>query len=232
MARVVVAFVCGLLVAATGVRAGAPADSAGSDPGTMSDRRGRDRCLAVGPAIGACFFDPALANYHWDTHPALQSGVQATLYWNRLAAGARLTLAHTTQASGIPGAAASPRVNLTGITVVGEGRIVTCRGVSLWGSARAGQLLLGYDPDRMTFDTGGSTGTITVDFSPISEWSYGLGIEVRGDLTRQLALALQAESTTFALDTAHRRGSEIVESRERFFSWEVGLHLSWLVSLN
>lgn len=223
MARVVAVLLCGLLFVVPAVEAGTPSGATPRDGGLR---------LGVGPALGAYFFDPALANYQWDTRPALQSGVQATLYWHRLAAGARLTLAHTTQATGIPGAGASPRVNLTGISMIGEGRIVTCRGLSLWGTARAGQILLGYDPDRMTFDTGGPSGSITVDFAPISEWDYGLGLEVRGALTRQLALALQAESTTFALDTAHRRGSEIVESRERFFRWEVGLHLSWLVSLN
>ena len=58
-----------------------------------------------------------------------------------------------------------------------------------------------------------------------------LGLELRGTLPQQLALAVQAEQSTFALDTAHRRGSEIVFDRERFYSWSFWLQVSWTLGL-
>ena len=187
--------------------------------------------IGVGPMIGGLVFDPTLDNYRWDVSPTLQTGAQATVYRGRLATGARVWMAHTTQASGIPGEAVAPRVNVTAIEWVGEGRMVSYRGVELWGAVHGGRLFLAYDPDQLTFDPGlGSP--ITVAYDAISEWDYGVGIEIRGHLTAQLALALQAENTSFSLDTAHRNGDEIVESRERFDQWSLRLQAAWLWNLD
>lgn len=188
--------------------------------------------LAIGPAIGGMAVDPDMENYRWDVSPALQSGAQAIVYRNRFAAGARVWRSHTTQASGIPGESQAPRVNLTGIEVVGRARIASYRGTALWGSAQAGRLLLGYDPDQLTFQAGGAGAPVTVAYEPISEWSFGAGLGVRREIVRQMALALDVERSSFALDTAHRKGNEIVESRERFYSWHVRLEVEWLVNLD
>ena len=99
----------------------------------------------------------------------------------------------------------------------------------MWGLASVGRLHMSYEPDQLTFDVGGITEPITVDYTPISEWDFGYGLELRTVLMNQLAIALQAERSTFALDTAHRRGDEIVESRERFYSWSLRLQLAWLL---
>ncbi len=187
--------------------------------------------LAIGPMAGALGLDRDLADYRWDTRPALQAGAHATLYRGRFGAGLRFWRARTTQASGIPGESQAPRVNLTGIELVGQVRFVTYAGVELWGSAHGGRLHLGYDPDQLTFDLGLTSGPVTVDYEPISEWDLGLGLELRGELTTHMALSLQAESSTFALDTSHRRGDEIVQSRERFYGWSLRLQVSWLLSL-
>jgi hypothetical protein len=187
--------------------------------------------LAVGPMIGGLAFDPTLDNYRWDVGPALQTGAQATLYHRRFATGARVWFAGTTQASGIPGETTAPHVSLTAIEWIGQGRIVSYRGVELWGAVHGGRLFLGYDPDHMTFDPGAGE-PITVAFDSISEWDYGFGTEIRGALTTQLALALQADHTSFSLDTAHRSGDEIVASRERFDQWSLRLQVAWLLSLD
>jgi hypothetical protein len=187
--------------------------------------------LAVGPMVGSLVFDPTLDNYRWDVTPTMQSGLQATLFRGRLATGARVWFAGTTQASGIPGETTVPHVDLTAVEWVGQGRIVSYRGVELWGEVHGGRLFLGYDPDHMTFDPGAGE-PITVAFDSISEWDYGFGTEIRGALTAQLALALQANLTSFSLDTAHRSGNEIVESRERFDQWSLCLQVAWLLSLD
>jgi hypothetical protein len=213
----------GLLVATLGLCPGAA--RAEGELTTVHDWR-----LAVGPVAGVVVFDPSLADYRWDTRPAAQSGAQMTLYRRRAAVGLRLWRAQTTQGTGIPGATQSPRVNLTGVEVLGQVRVARYDGFEMWGSAYGGNLRLSYDPDRLAFDAGGPD-PITVDYRPISEWDAGAGIEMRRELTQRLALALQAEQSTFALDTTHRRGSEIVQSRERFYTWSLRLQVSWLLGL-
>lgn len=187
--------------------------------------------VGIGALAGAIAFDPALDNYRWDVTPTLQTGVQAMLMRGRFATGARLWLAHTTQASGIPGETQAPRVNATAIEWVGQGRVVSYRGFELWGAVHGGRLFLAYDPNQLTFDAGVGT-PITVSYDSISEWDYGVGIEIRRDLTAQLALALQADHTSFSLDTAHRSGDEIVASRERFDQWSLRLQAAWLWNLD
>jgi len=188
--------------------------------------------LAVGPVVGGLMLDPGLADYRWDTGPAFQAGVQATVYRGRFSAGLRLMQSGTTQSTGIPGESVAPEVNLTSINMLGQVRAVRHWGVELWGSAHAGILHMGYDPDQMTFDLGGAGGPITVDFAPISEWDVGLGLDMRSDLTPHVALSLQVDGSTFALDTAHRSGNQIVNSRERFYTVGIRLQIAWLVSLS
>lgn len=187
--------------------------------------------IGIGPIAGALAFDPGLENYRWDIHPALQSGFQAAIYRGRFAGGARLWRTQTTQASGIPGEDQSPRVSMTAIDATAQFRAANVAGVELWGVAHTGILHLGYNPDRLSFDTGGTSGQITVEYKPITEWEFGGGVEIRRELTHYMALAVQADTSTFALDTAHRRGSEIVEARERFVSWSVRFQLSWLFTV-
>ncbi|HXV13731.1 MAG TPA: hypothetical protein VEC56_05955 [Candidatus Krumholzibacteria bacterium] len=187
--------------------------------------------IGVGAMLGGISFDSHLDDYRWDVTPTLQTGAQATVYHGRFATGARLWLAHTTQASGIPGETQAPRVNLTGLEWIGQGRMVSYRGLELWGMVHGGRLFLAYDPDEMTFDPGAGA-PITVAFDSISEWDYGFGIEIRGAVTAQLALALQAEHTSFSLDTAHRNGDEIVETRERFDQWSLRVQAAWLWNLD
>ena len=194
---------------------------------TAGDARWR---VAVGPTIGGLALDPSLENYRWDVAPALQMGAQASLFRGRFAGGLRAWRSYTTQATGIPGETRSPRVALTGLECIAQGRMVSYRGVELWGAVHGGRLFLAYDPDQLTVDTGAGS-SVTVDFDSISEFDYGFGIEIRGDLTPQLALALQAERTSFSLDTAHRSGDEIVESRERFSPWSLRAQVSWLWNL-
>lgn len=211
------AVVCFILCASTAV-------SADSE---ISDTPWR---VAVGPTVGGLVFDQALADYRWDTSPALQSGAQLMAYRGRFAVTTRLWKAHTTQASGIPGELQVPRVNLTGVDIVGQYRLLSFVGLELWGSAQGGRMHLGYDPDVIIYDVGGLSGPITVEYESISEWTVGYGVELRREFMRQVAIGIQAEQSSFALDTAHRRGSEIIEERTRFQSWNLRLQISWLLN--
>jgi hypothetical protein len=184
----------------------------------------------AGPFAGGVLYDAKLDDYRWDTGPAIQSGVEATLYRGRIGVGARVWRASTTQSTGIPGETFAPSVRLTSTEMTGAVAVFSVRGVGLWGTAHGGRLHLGYSPDHATFDVGGSIGTVSVDYKPVTEWIYGAGVALRGDVTRRLALSVAAERSSFALDTAHRAGGEVVESRERFANWALCVQLSWVMS--
>jgi hypothetical protein len=187
--------------------------------------------LAIGTIAGAYGFDTGLDDYRWDTRPALQWGAQATIHRGRLAGGVRMWRTQTTQSSGIPGETRAPKVNLTAVEMLAQVRLASYWRLELWGAAHGGRIHMGYDPDRLTFNPGGTGIPITVDYKSISEWDFGAGIEVRSEITNGMALSLHAEQSSFTLDTAHRSGTEIVQSRERFYSWQVRLQVSWLVHL-
>lgn len=187
--------------------------------------------LAFGTSGGAVFIDRGLGDFRWDTRPAAVWGAHALVTRGRFASGLRVARSQTSQGTGIPGESQAPSVNLTALALVGQVRVAGYRGVELWGSAHAGRMHLGYSPDQLTFDAGGVNGPVTVDFDPITEWDFGGGMEIRRRFFRQVALGLQVEASSFALDTAHRRGDEIAESRDRFYNWAVRLELSWLLDL-
>jgi hypothetical protein len=187
--------------------------------------------LAVGTIAGVYAFDPRLDNYRWDTRPAMQWGAQAAVVRGRFAGGLRAWRTKTSQGSGIPGESRAPTVNVTAIEVMAQVRIINYRRVELWSAVHSGRIHMGYDPDRLTFNPGGAGIPVTVDYKSISEWDFGAGIEVRSQIARGVALSLHAEQSSFALDTAHRNGTEVLRSRERFYSWQVRLQIAWLVPL-
>jgi hypothetical protein len=184
--------------------------------------------LAVGPTAGALALDGALANYRWDVRPAAQWGARAALYRGRYGAELRIWRTGTVQGTGLAGVS-GPSVSLTAVEAAAEARIARYRAIELWSSVRGGRLHVGYEPDRLSFDPGGGGGTVTVDYNAISEWDFGAGLSCRASLARRLALALQVDTTSFALDTAHRVGSSVVLSRERYWNWSLLVELSWLI---
>jgi len=167
--------------------------------------------ISIAPTVGALLFDSHLADYRWDTSLSVQPGLRIGVHHARYSAALRTSWAATEQSTGLLDEATVPRVHMTQLDLALEGRIATLGSVELWGSAHGGRMFLGYEPDHMTVDAGGSP--VTVSFDPIDEWCYGAGIAFRRDLARHLALGLQLDGTGFQLDTAHRNGSEIVASR-------------------
>ena len=186
--------------------------------------------ISIAPTVGALLFDSHLADYRWDTSLSVQPGLRIGVHHARYSAALRTSWAATEQSTGLLDEATVPRVHMTQLDLALEGRIATLGSVEMWGSAHGGRMFLGYEPDHMTVDAGGSP--VTVSFDPIDEWCYGGGIAFRRDLARHLALGLQLDGTGFQLDTAHRNGSEIVASREGFVNWSLSVALLGFMSLN
>jgi len=186
--------------------------------------------VSIAPTMGALLFDSHLADYQWDTSVAVQPGLRVGLHHARFATALRTSWSGTQQSIGLIGEGTSPDVHMTQLDLALEGRIASWKRIELWGAGHGGRMFLGYEPDQMTVDAGGSP--VTVSFDPITEWCYGLGVGLRGDVARHLALGLQLDRTTFRLDTAHRSGDEIVAAREGFSNWSLSLALLGFMDLD
>lgn len=186
--------------------------------------------ISIAPVVGALLLDSHLADYRWDTSVSMQPGLRIGAHHGRFATALRTSWSSTEQATGLTGATSAPRVHLTQLDLALEGRIATLQRIELWGSGHGGRMFLGYEPNQMTVDAGGSP--VTVSFDPINEWCYGFGVALRRDVARHLALGLQLDGTGFQLDTAHRVGSEIVESRESFVNWSLSVALLGFMDLD
>lgn len=186
--------------------------------GAAASARAETVALDAGPWIGVLALDPHLADYRWETEARTVWGVGAMASAQRLAGGLRVWRASTRQSTGIPGDDRQLRVGLTGVEAIGEARLLSFAGVRLLATGSAGLLRLDWSPRELLLDDGLGATTV-VRFEPVHEASAGAGLALRRALPAGLQIALGAERTWFGLDTAHRRGSEIVEEREIFGSW-------------
>lgn len=208
------------LVGGALLAAAAPASAVAAPPGTW---------LAAGPAAGGLGLDGDLADYRWDTRPAAHWGGRVLAGRGPFALGLCAWRAGTTQATGLPGATVEPRVALSTLAATALARVAAPLGCELWLGAQAGRLHAGWEPGALTVDVGGAP--VDVEFHDIDEWCAGLVAEVQRPFGRGLVASLQGERSTFAFDTAHRRGDEIVAGRERFSAWAVRLQVAWRWSL-
>jgi len=187
--------------------------------------------LEIGPVAGAVSLDPALANYRWDTQPSLQSGLETSVGQGRWRLGLRYLRSETTQGTGLAGAYADPTVKLTNAEVVASYTVARPWGIEIRAAGHAGWLHLGYTPDQLDFEPGGAASTVTVNYEPLDEPVLGGGLALGHGLGRNWAMALAVDASTFALDTSHRRGDEIVQQRERFWNWSARLVVAWRTTL-
>ncbi len=201
---------------------------AGAAPGQTGTASWR---LDAGAAAGGLGLDPHLADYRWDVSPAATWGAQAAFTRGRVGCGLRAWRARTTQGTGLTAGPADLDVTLTGVELTAQTRLLTVAGCQLWAAVLGGRLHGAYAPDRLTAAVGGGE-PVTVVFAPLDTWTWGLGAELRRPLGRSLGLALQAERTGFALDTAHRRGADVVTARETFHNWSARLLVAWSWSLS
>ena len=183
--------------------------------------------LEIGPLAGATAPDASLADYRWDTTPQFESGLETTIGKDRWRAGLRLRRSRTTQGTGLDLEAGDPTVRATNTEILGRYRAARPVGVGIWITGHAGWMNLGYTPGQVTLDTGTGLDPVTVKFGPVNELALGGGLMLRRILGNSWALALSGETSTFGLDTAHRRGDEIVYRRDRFWNWSVRLAVTW-----
>jgi hypothetical protein len=181
--------------------------------------------FSVGLLTGSTQFDAGLADYQWDTTPRLGWGVKAVVGRGRLDAGIRVWRTSSMQSIGDLGE--SPVVHATSWEVIGEGRVAEVLGTEVLVTAGAGRLHLGYAPDRITILPPGS-GPIEVDLAPVGSWSGAGGLALRREVAARWAVGLGVDARVWAIDTAHRAGSEIVYARESFGDWSARCELAWL----
>jgi len=187
--------------------------------------------LATGLGAGAVNPDQSLANYRWDTSPAALYAFQATAGRGRFAAGLRFSRWATTQATGLTQTDPDPLVRLNTFELVGQFRLAEVAGFQFWASALAGRIGLSYEPDQVTIATGVPGEEITVQYQSLGERNLGLGLELKREIGGRMTAALQAERSSFHLDTSHRRGAEIISEREEFINWSFRLLVSWVLDL-
>ena len=108
-----------------------------------------------------------------------------------------------------------------------RGRLVSVWGFRALGSVSAGWLHLGYDPDQAVYDPGAG-GPIVVTYEPVDEPILAAGLALERSLSTRFGVGLSVEHQLFGLDTAHRRGNEIVFERTSFNNWTARFELSWL----
>ena len=174
---------------------------------------------------GGLGLDADLADYRWDTRPAPLWGGRLLAGRGALALGLGGWTARTTQETGVPGAPVVPRVALASLTAVGLARVASPLGCELWLGAQAGRMHVGWDPGEMVVDGDGAP--LTVTFADIDTWCVGAVVELRRQLAPALQASLQAERSTWSLDTAHRVGQDIEYREDRFANWTASLQLAW-----
>lgn len=164
----------------------------------------------------------SLADYQWDVRPHPGWGAQALAGFGPFAAGLRFWSTGTTQALGL----SNPpdlHVRANSLELVARARVATWRVLSLHATASGGRLALGWSPDRITVDTGGTP--VEVELAPIHEWVGGAGLAFEAPLPGDWNVGLEGERRVYALDTAHRSGSNVVLARETFGDWSARFSL-------
>jgi hypothetical protein len=182
--------------------------------------------FSVGLLTGSTQFDAGLADYQWDTTPRMGWGVKAVVGRGRLATGIRVWRTSSSQAIGDLGA--PPALHATSWEWIGEGRVAEVLGTEVLVTAGAGRLHLGYDPDRVTIQPPGPVSPIEVELAPVGSWSGGGGLALRRQVAARWTVGLGVDARVWAIDTAHRAGSEIAYARESFGDWSARCELAWL----
>lgn len=182
--------------------------------------------LSIGGLFGSTQPDGELADYQWDTTPRASFGVQALAGNDRFASGLRVWNTRTTQHVGIPDQAAKATVHTTSVELVGQAKLATAWRTEVHAIAGGGLLHIGYEPERITIDSGGTP--IVVDLKALNEWVAGGGLALRRRLASAWSAGLELDYRIYGLDTAHRNGNDIEFSRETFGDWSARLELAWL----
>lgn len=181
--------------------------------------------LEAGLLAGGLGLDADLADYRWDTRPAPLWGGRVLAGRGPLAVGIGGWQSRTTQGTGLPEAPTAPRVALATVAAVGLARAASPLGCELWLGAHVGRLRAAWEPDELV--VAGAGAPVTVRFDDLDTWCYGPAVELRRQLAPSLQASLQAERSSWSLDTAHRVGQDIEYRRDHFANWTARLQVAW-----
>lgn len=181
--------------------------------------------LSLGVLSGSTGFGSRLADYQWDVSPRAAWGAQVLAGAGRFGAGARVWRAASEQQVG---GAATPRaaVGVTSLELIGRARLASVFGADLAVTGSAGWARLAWDPDRVTFATGGAP--VVAELDPVNTWIAGGGVALRRPIAGPWCAGLEIEGRVFPVETAHRSADTIVTGRETFGDWSARLELARL----
>jgi hypothetical protein len=185
----------------------------------------RDWDVTVSPWAGAMLLDSHLRDFSWDTSARPVWGTSAGVRSGRFAGGGRVWRGSTSQDVGTPSSPRSVDVALTGFEGIGEARMARFLGIRALATGSIGLVRMNWSPGSIDLDTGIGE-PVAVSFEPVSEATFGLGLALRREVPGGFELAAGLERSWFGLDTAHRRGTEIVNERETFGNWTARVELS------
>lgn len=181
---------------------------------------------SLGILGGTTMMDPDLAHYQWDIRPSGAWGVVALAGRGPFAIGVRGSRSNTTQRLTLAGVTTpSPSVVLTTLDVTTRVKLASVLGLAVSGALSAGQLRTVYRPSHLSIPVAGGPDLETT-FSPIHTWVGGAGATMGRSISRRWGMTLAVEREIYHLETAHRRGNEIVYERETFATWNGRLELA------
>jgi hypothetical protein len=187
-----------------------------SIPRPTRDAHGRAEPSGLRPqvalSLGQAWNDPHLADYQWSREPSAAWSAEAGVRRGGWSTGIRASRWSSSQA--VAGAdPAALDVTLWGGEWTGSRNLISIGSLALSGVLGLGVVRIGYSPDRVDL------GEASVAFRPAVSWLASAGLAMTRPIGPRFALGLSAERQAFALDTAHRRGEEIVLARETFHGW-------------
>lgn len=195
-------------------------------PAPAVSAEGEGAFVSAGLTGGAALPDGDLANYRWDTRPNAAWGAIVLAGRGRFAAGARASLWSTAQQV-TTSPARSVSVRNSTLEAVGRVTIARVFGMPVAAGIGAGRLALDYRPASVEVEGAG-----VVALEPVREWMASAGLGVQRPLAAGWSAGISLDREFHSLDTAHRRGAEIVYGRESFGTWNARLELARTFALH
>ena len=179
--------------------------------------------VSVGLLAGMVQEDPQLADYQWSDRASGTWGLQTLAGVGRWSGGLRWITNRTTQSFDAAGGDEAV-VRISRLEAIGRTQVGSFAGIQFEAGVGLGWARMSWDPDRASIDTPG--GPLEVAFDPIDELVASGTLVAHRALTGGFSVGLELEHHRFALDTAHRDGSGIVEARESFGGYGARLELA------
>lgn len=183
--------------------------------------------LSLGLLAGAAKPDDAMALHQFEIAPQPAWGARVRAAWGPADLGVRVWSSPNTQTLGLSGVE-DPQTRTTTWDLAGRVRVARFLGQSMHATASIGRMALTYQPTSLSIPVGGGEPPVMVALDPLHEWVTGAGLAFERGIGRHWAVDLELEHRWFGLDTAHGAGGSLVESRERFGTWDVRVGWNWI----